>query len=239
MGFPVKLFIIRENLVFMNNFYHRLAVISVFTTLSFILGTNKEAKAAIFNLSTDGFRAVDMNQDGLGDSTYSGGSYDPFVGRQERNEHRALYEFNLASLSFASNTVISRAIVQVGLDRFTSYHPRYFQMELFGYRGNGRPDASDFEAGRYLHSNFPSPPTSAPPPLYFYVTPFIKELLSKNDTFAGFNLRTNGWGHANLYRTHASLIIETADVAEPVPEPTTIFGSALALTVGGWLKRRI
>jgi hypothetical protein len=34
------------------------------------------------------------------------------------------------------------------------------------------------------------------------------------------------------------LIIETVDVTEPVPEPTTIFGSALALGVGGWLKRK-
>jgi hypothetical protein len=33
---------------------------------------------------------------------------------------------------------------------------------------------------------------------------------------------------------NASLIIET----KPVPEPTTIFGSAIALGVGGWLKRR-
>jgi hypothetical protein len=36
----------------------------------------------------------------------------------------------------------------------------------------------------------------------------------------------------------SSLVIETVDVAEPVPEPTTIFGSALALGVGGWLKRK-
>jgi hypothetical protein len=38
--------------------------------------------------------------------------------------------------------------------------------------------------------------------------------------------------------TEIKLIIETADVAEPVPEPTTIFGSAIALGVGGWLKRK-
>ncbi|MEG4305373.1 PEP-CTERM sorting domain-containing protein [Microcoleus sp. D3_18a_C4] len=36
----------------------------------------------------------------------------------------------------------------------------------------------------------------------------------------------------------SSLVIETADVAEPVPEPTTIFGSAIALGLGGWLKRK-
>jgi hypothetical protein len=36
----------------------------------------------------------------------------------------------------------------------------------------------------------------------------------------------------------ASLIITTVDVAEPVPEPTTIFGSAIGLCLGGWLKRK-
>ncbi|MEG5095493.1 PEP-CTERM sorting domain-containing protein, partial [Microcoleus sp. B13-B4] len=36
----------------------------------------------------------------------------------------------------------------------------------------------------------------------------------------------------------SSLVIETVDAAEPVPEPTAIFGSALALGLGGWLKRK-
>jgi hypothetical protein len=36
----------------------------------------------------------------------------------------------------------------------------------------------------------------------------------------------------------SSLVIETADVADPVSEPTTIFGSVIALGVGGWLKRK-
>jgi len=40
-------------------------------------------------------------------------------------------------------------------------------------------------------------------------------------------------GSASLANS-AELNIET----EPVPEPTTIFGSALALGVGGWLKRK-
>jgi hypothetical protein len=35
----------KGTLIFMNNFYHKLAVTSVFTALSFTLGTNKEAKA--------------------------------------------------------------------------------------------------------------------------------------------------------------------------------------------------
>jgi hypothetical protein len=34
------------------------------------------------------------------------------------------------------------------------------------------------------------------------------------------------------------MVVETADVAQPVPEPTTIFGSAIGLGLGGWLKRK-
>ena len=63
------------------------------------------------------------------------------------------------------------------------------------------------------------------------------------DAFAGFGIRALNLGNVALggYRQTpiaTRLIVETADVAEPVPEPTTIFGSALALGVGGWLKRK-
>jgi hypothetical protein len=42
----------------------------------------------------------------------------------------------------------------------------------------------------------------------------------------------------NATNNNSSLIVETDDVAEPVPEPTTIFGSAIFLGVGGWFKRK-
>jgi hypothetical protein len=73
----------------------------------------------------------------------------------------------------------------------------------------------------------------------------MKELVSNRDDFAGFGVRVAdvnyagdvNYGNALLrgyYNVPPTLIIET----EPVPEPTTIFGSALALGVGGWLKRK-
>jgi hypothetical protein len=34
------------------------------------------------------------------------------------------------------------------------------------------------------------------------------------------------------------MVVETTNVAEPVPEPITIFGSAIGLCLGGWLKRK-
>jgi hypothetical protein len=238
------------------------AVASVGIALGFALGANKEAKAATIILTpTTSFGVTDQDWDGRGDSYYSG---TPFHVGPSRNhagqsqEDRAFYEFNIANLSLASNTVISSAIFQVRVDSLSAYH-RYYAMRLFGYRGNGQPDASDFSEG--IGGGFgttPPPvsdfetsiylggyyPVAGYDPVYqfnfnidFSVTPFINELISKNNAFAGFSVRGNDYhaGDATLNQ-NASLIITTVDVPEPVPEPTTIFGSALALGLGGWLK---
>jgi len=78
--------------------------------------------------------------------------------------------------------------------------------------------------------------------LKFDVTTFVNQRVSNANPFAGFAIKTFGFNRATLGGTdvlgRSSLVIETVDVAEPVPEPTTIFGSALALGVGGWLKRK-
>jgi hypothetical protein len=241
MGFPVKFFTRIGTLLFMNNLYHKIAVASVCTALDFALGANKEVKAATFTLTTPGFIVADTNRDNLGDQIYHTTLSVPVgIIEYNGNEYRALYEFNLANLFFPSSTVIHSAFVQIGLQSFTSYDPGYFNLQFYGYIGNGRADVSDFEAGIiYLDVSQPSPleQPNDPDPLVFYVTPLINELPSKNDAFAGFNLRSNGKGIARLDGDYARLIID-ADVAEPVPELTTIFGSALALGVGGWLKRK-
>jgi hypothetical protein len=51
VSFPVKLFTIKGNLVFMNNLYHKVAVASVCTALGFVLGASKEVKAATITLT--------------------------------------------------------------------------------------------------------------------------------------------------------------------------------------------
>jgi hypothetical protein len=83
--------------------------------------------------------------------------------------------------------------------------------------------------------------------LRFDVTQFVDERVSDRDAFAGFGIRVyedsflTRIGFPNRGVTALSdtpyLTIETVD-AELVPEPTTIFGSALALSLGGWLKRK-
>jgi hypothetical protein len=73
MGFIVKVFTIKGNLVFMNNFYHKLAVASICTALGFAIGASEEAKAATFthpSLTRSLFRSMMAGSfgsfDGLG-----------------------------------------------------------------------------------------------------------------------------------------------------------------------------
>jgi len=228
----------------MNNLYQKVAVASFCTALSFALVANKEAKAAYISLTpTTSFIVGDRNdQDGLGD--YISGDVPLPVGiiRGEgyRQEYRAFYEFNLANLSLAPNTVISRVLFRVNSNTISSYE-RWSRLDLHGYIGDGQADVSDFGAGeflggRYLYTTLFNLPPGIRPYFAFDVLPFIRQGIENNDTFAGFSLRTD-----QAYLTlneNPSLTIITVDVAEPVPEPTTIFGSAIALGVGGWLKRK-
>jgi hypothetical protein len=96
-------------------------------------------------------------------------------------------------------------------------------------------DISDFEAGVFLNSVDVSS-SSVGDILRFDVTPFVNQLVNSNNAFAGFTIRASNFGGVtlNAYDNNSSLVIE----AEPIPEPTTIFGSALALSLVGWLKRK-
>jgi hypothetical protein len=222
----------------MNNLYHKVAVASVCTALSFTLGANKEAKAATITLTpATSFGVINPGLDG--DSYYVGRPF--FVGLISNHsgqyiEGRAFYEFNIANLSLPSNTVISDAFFRVRADFHKSHH-RYFSITSQAYKGNGQPDTSDFYAQSYAGSS--SYPLSNLEPqfnTYFSLnlTEFVKELISNNEAFVGVRVQetASGFGVATFNDKDASLIITT------VPEPTTIFGSALALSLGGWLKRK-
>jgi hypothetical protein len=182
----------------------------------------------------------------------------PSVGKIRNRERRAFYEFNIGNLSLVPNTVISSAIFQVSIPsaESLSFPWLFLYLDIFGYVGNGKPDLSDFGAGVWLgreNTLIPFPYTIPKDIVNFDVTGFVNERVSNRDPFAGFGIRVQdlgnkdsrsgifNYGKATLGGTTnytPSLIIETADAAEPVPEPTTIFGSAIALGVGGWLKRK-
>jgi hypothetical protein len=74
------------------------------------------------------------------------------------------------------------------------------------------------------------------------VTSFVNQRVNSGDAFAGFSIRALNFGAvqltSNYSRAPLKLIVETGTVAEPVPEPTTIFWSAIGLYLGGWLKRK-
>jgi hypothetical protein len=267
MGFIVKVFTVKGNLVFMNNFYHKLAVASICATLSFPLGASEEAKAATFNSYFPyslTFHAYDGGSfgsfDGLGDAVDSFGRPDPdstgafhswyLVERTTTEESAALVEFSIPDLTWVSTgyrtdtritNIISAILLVEGRDVVSddSYHP----LSLFGYVGNGTAEASDLEAGIFLGSS--TGLTQDGRNIFsFNVTPFLNRLVSNNNEYAGFSLRSltenttflmgyEGYSGRNFPPT---LIVEGE--YEVVPEPTTIFGSAIGLCLGGWLKRR-
>jgi hypothetical protein len=248
------LFSIKGNLVFMKNLYHKVAVASVGTALGFVLGASPEAKAASFTFApTITFEVIDLDDqyyfggpgrfDGLGDLVFPG-NFDTVV-RGTIGEIGQFAEINIGSFSLAPNTVISSAVFQAEILTFLVYglgvsatNPG--SLGIFGYVGNGTVDASDFEAGVLLSSVDVS--SSSPGDiLSFDVTPFVNQRVSNGDTFAGFGIRALNFGSlalANYSDRRPRLVVETVDVAEPVPEPTTILGSAIGLGLGGWLKRK-
>ena len=229
----------------MNNLYHKVAVASVCTALSFAVGANKEASAATFNLaptinfevldySNDG---VDYSNDGVGDSVRM--EDNSYFGKIKAVEGRLFTEFNINS--FSPNEDITRVLLQTQIGYLggsVGEFRRPGSFGIFGYAGNGTSDLSDFGAGELLNSVGTSS-YSRGDFLSIDVTPFVKQRVSNGDPFAGFGFRVSNPGFVELGGDRfpdypITLVVET----EPVPEPTTIFGSAIFLGVGGWLKRK-
>lgn len=227
----------------MNNLYHRVAVASACTALGFALGANEEAYSATFTLRpTTAFVVRDSNSDGRGDLLISLRNTTG-IWKAAEVEDAEFAEFNLGSFPFTPNTVINSAVFHTEIVTFEVAEVGIGNpgsLGIFGYVGNGTAETSDFEAGAFLSSvNTPFGTYN----LDFDVTPFFNQRVRDADAFAGFGIRALNLGNVALggYRgtpIRTKLIVETADVAEPVPEPTTIFGSVIALGVGGWLKRK-
>ena len=233
----------------MKNLYHKVAVASVCTALGFALVANEEAKAATITLpSTINFGVLDFDDngnsfDGLGDEVLPANV--PITLKGTQGEARQLAEFNIGSFSQIP-TIIS-AIFRADISSFNVAglginvtNPG--SLGIYGYAGNGTAETSDFEAGVLLGSVDVS--SSSPGDIInINVTDFLNQRVSNNDAFAGFAIRALNLGGLSLEssdfpESQPRLIVETGEVAEPVPEPTTIFGSAIGLCLGGWLKRK-
>jgi hypothetical protein len=256
MGFPLKVFSIKRNLVFMNNLYRKVVAASVGIALGFTLGANKEAKAATFILtnpeiffvqgSDDGQNRFFDNRPDINPNSVSS-VYKLYAG----THRRAFYEFDIGNLSLAPNTVIRSAILKTPIRNARHTGIGDLFLVLSGYVGNGRADLSDFQPfnrgsiswGKVIDAN--SSPRIPRDNIDFDVTGFVNERVNSRDDFAGFSFHIAAAHVLNSAATlrdnnnaPPSLIIETVDATEPVPEPTTIFGSALALSLGAWVKRK-
>lgn len=219
----------------MNNLYHKVAVTCIYTALSFILVINKEAKAATLSAArSEEFFVEHDTQYGFNfTGPKPGPSGHSFLVQKIRyTEQRAIFEFSLRNLSFIKSAIFSirGEDLNPGANIF---------VEILGYTGNIRVDPSDFYAAESLGNLFFTHPDRG----NLDVTRFVSERVNNRDAFVmlGISIPASFRGGTTyLSRTYygPQLLVETADVAEPVPEPTTIFGSTLALGVGGWLKRK-
>jgi hypothetical protein len=242
VSFLIKLFSIKGNLVFMKNLYRKVAVASVCTALGFAMGASEEVKAATITVPPTIQFGVKTRYDRLNFVTTELSSQYDEVSSGPGSYTKRLAEFNISSFFLAPNTIIKSAIFQDKLSQAPGNPPGSpITLSILGYVGNGTAEVSDAGKGVFLNSvNISS--LSAGDTLNFDVTAFVNQQVSNGNPFAGFAMNISFVGGARLGGTDAlgrsSLVIETVDTAEPVPEPTTIFGSAIGLCLGGWLKRK-
>jgi hypothetical protein len=233
----------KRNLVFMNNFYHKVAVASVGIALGFALGIHKEAKAATFTFTETSSYHL-RNQGELPDWDYTGKSLAVGIKNpRDSEDYRAFYEFNIPNLSLDSNTIISSATLLTSISNIRWYRP-HSQLKVYGYTESEKVDTLEvYNIGEYLDqipidffldrlpetnliasSGQLSVPSLKREPhesnikrvAAFNVLPFINNRIGSNNSFAGFGLRfSNEEGFINL-NPHASLTITTAKVAKPV-----------------------
>jgi len=222
----------------MNNLYHKIAVASVCTALGFALGANKEVRAATFTFtSTRSFYVIDYNQDGVVDF---GNEQTPerFTGvrlsedyREEVGEYRSSYQFNIANLSLDANTQIKSAIFRTRVNG-AQYFSRYSALGVYGYTEGSQP----FDNGEFLYSqslNYIVEDTRDQIAT-FNVLPFIINQKNENNDSFWLGIRPTSRREAFVTLSRDA----TLEITTAVPEPTTIFGSVLALSLGGWLKRK-
>jgi hypothetical protein len=223
----------------MTNLYHKVAVTSVCTALSFVLGTSEEVKAVTITVPPTVQFGVNIRYDRLNFVTTNlSSSYDQ-VSSGPGSYTRRLAEFNISSFFLASNTIIKSAVFQDKISSFGGLRP--VSLDILGYVGNGTAEASD-GLGDIVLSSVDISSSSPGDTLNFDVTTFVNQQVRNRNAFAGFAIDVSFFGGATFGGTDAlgrsSLVFETVDAAEPVPEPTTIFGSAIGLCLGGWLKRK-
>lgn len=218
--------------------------------ISLLLGLvmSEQVKAANFTLTpTVTFEVIDGGFsgpfDGLGDELFPNNFDTVVLGFQ--GESAEFAEFNLTQFSIPPLALITNAIFQAqifttqtfGLGSPGGVPPN--NLGVFGYVGNGEPNASDLQAGTLLTTVDTSTATGGEI-LTFDVTSYIQNLVSNGDTFVGLAVRAQDpggltLGGANFPGITPRLIITT------VPESSTSLGLLAfgALGIGAMRKRSV
>ncbi|MDB9373445.1 PEP-CTERM sorting domain-containing protein [Nodularia sphaerocarpa] len=181
--------------------------------------------------------------DGLGDEIFPN-NFDTVVLGFE-GESAEFAEFDLTAFSIPPLESITNVIFQAqifstqtfGLGSPGGVPPN--NLGVFGYVGNGEPDASDLQASTLLNTVDTST-ASGGEILRFDVTSFVQNLINNGDTFVGLAVRAQDpggltLGGANFPGITPTLIITT------VPESSTSL-SLLAfgfLGIGAMRKRSV
>lgn|GEM_PF-5938378 len=216
------------------------------------MGTHEEAKAVTLYLSP--IIDLSLNPRDLHGSPNSGPKFPDsnngltVFNRPDVGETRAFYEFDVLRFLPDPNTVISQA--SFGSALFTDGHNTHSAvLQMFGYlgKGTGIPETLDYGSNFFTYSDY-----------FLYENPY--ELLHGEhidiDVTSLVTSLVNSYHQSNKNYNDRPLIgigvytpsEYSSDItlrggnlvvtAEPVPEPTTIFSSAMGLCLGGWLKRR-
>jgi hypothetical protein len=167
--------------------------------------------------------------------------------RPDVGETRAFYEFDVFRFLPNPNTVISQASFEPGV--WTDPNTNIV-LQMFGYlgKGTGIPETLDYGSNFFTYGDYFL--YKSPAEIWngqyvnFDVTSIVTSIMNSyhqsnkhyNDryTFIGIGVYTPSEYSNDITLTGGNLVI----TAEPVPEPTTIFGSFIGLCLGGWLKRR-
>lgn len=216
---------------------------------------SEQVKAADFTFNpTVTFEVIDADFppnsfDGLGDELFPN-NFDTVV-LGSIGEAAEFAEFNISSFSIPPSQSITNAIFQVqvfttqtfGLGSPGGVPPN--RLGVFGYVGNGQPDASDLQASTLLNTVNTSTLTGGEI-LNFNVTSFVQNLVSNGDTFVGLAVRALDpggltLGGANFPGSPPRLIITTTPVTTTVPESSHVLSllAFSALGIGAMLKQKI
>jgi len=222
----------------MNNLYHKVAVASVGIALGFALGINKEAKAGTFNFTPVAEYSVNFGYYGQTSPPDDYGLL-PVNKRPGFGETRAFYKFDLFNF-FRTDPIINKITFRA--NGWTVRHGS-FNLGILAFSIISGKDSSYYTetplSDSFTTYGFETDGNGGRADVDFDVTDAANTFRYPFYGYYGdppsFGVSIYGRGDYSEVKV-GSATLEI--ITEPVPEPTTILGSAIGLCLGGWLKRK-